>query len=117
MKWDTKEPCQSCPYRTDARLQYWDKAEFKNLLRSDADPIQGAVFGCHQTRKLNEPSVCGGWLLDQKNRGVPSIQLRPSLIRNKEAVHCLENVSSKVELYGSIEEMVLANFPELIEGE
>ena len=118
MKWDTREPCQSCPYRKDVRTQYWAKEEYEGLLKADAEPVMGAVFGCHQTRKHEKPSICGGWLLDQKNRGLPSIQLRLSLIRNKEAVDCLDQVSDGGhELYGSIAEMVEANYPELLEDE
>lgn len=115
MKWDTKEPCQSCPYRKDVRTEYWAREEYEGLLDQDADPITGAIFGCHQTRKLPVPSICAGWLLDQKNRGVPSIQLRLSFIRNKVAVDCYNQVSDGGhELYGSIEEMVRANYPELL---
>ena len=117
MKWDTTEPCESCPYRKDARIEYWDKGEFAQLLKNDADPIMGAIYGCHQTRKLEEPSICGGWLLDQQNRGVPSIQLRLALIRSKEAMTCLDKISDGGhERYSSIEEMIEANFPELLEG-
>lgn len=115
MKWDTREPCQSCPYRKDARLKFWDEVEFATLLSNDADEFGGAVYGCHQTRKLPEPSVCGGWLLDQQRRGVPSIQLRLALIHNEGAGQCLSEISDGGhKLYASIKAMVRANFPRLL---
>ncbi len=116
MKWDTKEPCTTCPYRRDSKIALWTEEEYKKLLANDANELTGAVFGCHQTRKSDEWSVCGGWLLDQINRGLPSIQLRMQLIRSNAARACVENISDGGrELYGSIKEMVRANYPELLE--
>ena len=110
MKWDTKSPCGSCPYRKDAPLGLWHPAEFDNLLKQDGNEMQGAAFGCHATIKAENPSVCAGWLLDQKKRGIPSIQLRLHLMQNSEALQCLEEVNSGGhELYDSIREMVEAN--------
>lgn len=110
MKWNTREPCGSCPYRKDAPLRLWHPSEFDNLLEQDADPIQGRAFGCHATIKNDSTSVCAGWLLDQKRRGLPSIRLRMALMQSEDAQRCLEKVSDGgYELYGSIEEMVAAN--------
>lgn len=110
MKWDTREPCGSCPYRRDARLGLWHPCEFENLVEQDRDPMNGGVFGCHATAKADQPSVCAGWLLDQKRRNVPSIQLRLMLMRDKDAVACFEAVTDGGHaLYGSIGEMVMAN--------
>ena len=118
MKWNIKAPCESCPYRKDSKLAFWDKAEFAGLLEQDANHITGHVFGCHQTRKHPEPTICAGWLLNQKNRGLPSIQLRMRLIKSEEARTCLvELTDGGNEQYGSIEEMVEANFPELLEDQ
>jgi Family of unknown function (DUF6283) len=116
MKWNTREPCKSCPYRRDSRTAFWDKIEFETLLKNDRDPMLGAVYGCHETRKHPIPAICAGWLLDQKSRGLPSIQLRIQLIKfGDEAGECLEQVSSGGHaLYDSVEEMIEANFPELL---
>jgi len=76
------EPCGSCPYRKDVVVGTWHAEEFENLLAHDADPIRGAVFGCHRFRLRPEDSdVCAGWFLDQQRRGFPSIQLRLALMR------------------------------------
>ena len=86
MRWDTREPCESCPYRKDAPIKKWDRAEFEDLLAHDANELGGAVYGCHGTKKRVEgPSVCAGWLLDQQRRDFPSIQLRLLLMSNAAA--------------------------------
>lgn len=36
MKYDTHEPCASCPYRKDVPTSMWDKDEFRRLLANDA---------------------------------------------------------------------------------
>lgn len=116
MKWDTKQPCESCPYRRDAKLEFWHPDHFKKLLQDDRNPVTGPIYGCHATRKREVPSVCAGWLLNQKSRREPSIQLRLALMRHDEAVKLYEEISAGgLDLYDSIEEMVEANFPELLE--
>jgi hypothetical protein len=115
MKWDTKQPCESCPYRRDSKLKFWCESEFESLLANDASPILGHMFGCHGTRKNENPSICAGWLLDQIDRGLPSIMLRMSIIHSEEAVKLLDEVTDGgYELYSSIEEMVRANYPALL---
>lgn len=109
MKFDTKEPCGSCPYRRDSKLGLWHPDEFEKLMRSERSQI-GSVFGCHGTIKKDPPSVCAGWLLKQRENGVTSIALRMTLMGNQEAVDCLKNVSDGGhELYETVEEMVEAN--------
>jgi hypothetical protein len=76
------EPCGSCPYRRDVVVGTWHADEFENLLAHDADPIRGAVFGCHRFRMRRDTAdVCAGWFLDQQRRGFPSIQLRVAIMR------------------------------------
>lgn len=108
MKFDTRTPCGSCPYRIDAPLGLWDEQHFRDLERNDADEIFGAIYGCHATRKRGEPSVCAGWLLDQIRRGIPSIQMRLALARDRRLD--LEELSDGGHvLYDSIADMVAAN--------
>lgn len=110
MKWDTREPCENCPYRKDAKLKLWDPAEFENLLVQDNNAYGGAIFGCHGTAKLESPSVCGGWLLDQKRRNLPSIQLRLAVISSDAAAKALEAITDGGhKLYTSIAAMCRAN--------
>lgn len=110
MKFDTKEPCKSCPYRKDAKLGLWHPSEFENLARTEEE-IPGAVFACHATGKGKTPmSVCAGWLLKQRDNGVPSIALRLSVLQNPEAGRALETVSDGGhDLYSSVQEMIEAN--------
>jgi hypothetical protein len=113
MKWDRTAPCASCPYRKDAPIGLWHRSEFENLVAQDANEYGGALFGCHEFRKKprSEHRPCAGWLLDQKRRHVPSIQLRLVLITNESARRCFEAVAPPkgVRLYGTIAEMCAAN--------
>lgn len=81
-------------------------------MAQDADPIMGGLFGCHEFNKRpsEEHRPCGGWLLDQKRRGVPSIRLRLSLSMNEQAAKCFEEANENgLELFSSIAEMVTEN--------
>jgi len=109
MKYDTMEPCRSCPYRIDAPLGLWHPSEFENLAATERSQL-GAVFGCHATRHRREPSVCAGWLLKQRDADVPSIALRVELSRTPGAAEALRTVSDGGhELYDSVEDMIEAN--------
>lgn len=105
-------PCSSCPYRKDAPLRLWHRSEFENLLAQDADPVNGNMFACHGEAKKDprKRALCAGWLLDQKKRNVPSIQLRIRLITNCATLAAFERVSSGgTELYSTIKAMCRAN--------
>lgn len=109
MKYDTKEPCSSCPYRRDAKISRWHPDEFDRLKEMD-ESTMGAIFGCHATAKCEDLSVCAGWLLDQRERGVPSNAMRMALFTLPEAMEGMKAVGDGGhELYGSIDEMVEAN--------
>lgn len=111
MDWSITEPCQSCPYRRDARRAFWHPSVFLTLLANDRDALRGAVYVCHQTRKLPVHAFCAGWLLNQKKRDFPSIQLRLAISTGGErAKHCLDALNDGGHrLFASIEQMVAAN--------
>jgi uncharacterized protein DUF6283 len=114
MRSDLREPCKSCPYRRDAPLGLWHRSEFENLLAHDANELHGAMFGCHKDRERppEERRFCVGWLLDQKRRGLPSIQLRLQLrVGGDEALaRALDEITDGGnELYPSVRAMCLAN--------
>jgi len=104
-------PCASCPYRADVRREHWDRQEFIDLLGHDQDPV-GAVYGCHEGIKLApvDRSLCIGWLIDQRERNVPSIRLRMLLMKNEDALALLEKANDGgFELYPSLQAMCRAN--------
>lgn len=68
----------------------------------------GTVYGCHK----KDGHICRGFLIDQDRRNLPSIQLRMSLSKYKVTREYLDNLSTKNELYDSIQEMASANFPD-----
>ncbi len=109
MKFDTPSPCGSCPYRTDAPLGLWHPSEFDNLARTE-ESQHGAIFACHATAKKPEWSVCAGWLIKQREAGVPSILLRLRLFQDPEAVRAIESVTDGGhDLYETVEDMIEAN--------
>lgn len=108
-----KPPCDSCPYRRDAKLALWHRSEFENLLAQDREPFGGDMFACHGERKKPPGGrlICGGWALDQKRRNVPSIRFRLFLMKHAQAREALNALTGKgLRLYASIQEMVRANF-------
>ena len=112
MKLDTKKPCASCPYRKDVPVQTWHRSEFENILAEDADDLGGATYGCHKYRfrPAEEQTFCAGWLLDQKQRRYPSIQLRLFLVTNGITADQLDEITDGGhDLYRSIKAMCLAN--------
>ncbi|MBL8605122.1 MAG: hypothetical protein JNK72_24545 [Myxococcales bacterium] len=79
--------------------------EFQKLLETDQSEL-GAIYGCHK----DNGQACIGWLLDQRQRDLPSIRLRLALITTPSAVRCLEEAhDGGHELFGSLEAMCRAN--------
>lgn len=74
-----KNPCASCPFRTDVASGLWDESEYSKLPRYDLpiaeQPV--AVFKCHSTPQ----SICSGWL----GMGEPSdlLAVRVGLIEGR----------------------------------
>lgn len=101
-------PCKSCPYRKDAKLQHWHKAEFENLMQMDKD-FMGTVYGCHK----NDGTVCKGWLMNQDKRNFPSIALRIALSKQGISREYLDSLKCKSEMFDTVEEMALANYPSI----
>lgn len=103
------QPCSNCPYRTDAPLQHWDKAEFETLLDSETD-ILGKIYGCHK----NNGSICVGWLMKQDENRLPSIMLRIALSKHKIDRKYFDSLHSPAPLFKTVKEMIKANFPQLL---
>lgn len=112
MDFSNRTPCKSCPYRKDVKLKFWHRSEFENLLAHDEDPLNGAMFGCHEDGKkeMADRRPCIGWVLDQRRRNVPSIQLRLAIIRNPECAELLADANDGgAELYSTMKSMCRAN--------
>lgn len=109
MSFDTPSPCGSCPYRKDAPLGLWHPSEFDNLARTERGQF-GTVFACHATAKKPTQSVCAGWLIAQREGGVPSLALRIRLLLDPEALRAMDAVTNGGhELYPSVDAMIEAN--------
>lgn len=104
-----KAPCKDCPYRTDAPLKKWDKAEYEGLIKNEEN-VFSPMYLCHKKNGTG----CKGWLMDQYRRNLPNMVLRMALIKNKPPLNYFEKLRSPVKLYANITEMVNANYPELI---
>ncbi len=85
MKWDLEKPCGSCPYRVDSPLGLWHRAEFEKVLAAERDLI-GKVFLCHGDAKKprEDARPCAGWLIDQRERRMPSLALRMAVSSGRE---------------------------------
>jgi hypothetical protein len=103
------KPCRDCPYRTDAPLRLWAREEFEGVLESEGE-LLGRVYQCHG----KTGSVCVGWLMNQDERGFPSIALRVALMRHEVTRDYLDSLRSPAPLYKSVQDIVRANFPELL---
>lgn len=111
MKFNCTSPCKNCPYREDAPLQLWDREEFRKLLAHDKAPFGlGKVYGCHK----NDGSICRGFLMNQDQRNQPNNNLRMMMSKHGVTRTYLDALASPSPMYASIEEMVAANFPDLL---
>lgn len=99
-------PCKSCPYRKDAKIAFWSIDEFENLLQKEDDYF-GAAYMCHQ----KNGSICVGFLMNQLDRGTPSIALRLAMIQNKVGKEYFDSLHCESEMFETVEEMCEANFP------
>lgn len=109
-RFECTSPCGNCPYRTDSPLRHWPKEEFALLLANEASEL-GKSYSCHK----QNGSVCVGFLMNQDERRFPSIMLRLDLIQNNVGRDYLDRLACPVPLFESVEEMVGANYPELLE--
>ena len=120
MKYERREPCPNCPFRTDAPLAYWAPEEYVRL--ADLERVEGqpesatASFGCHKDRHgpVEDRQYCVGWLVHQRERGVPSIALRFALVASRDREAVVEQfeqakVPDGVALYPSVQDLVAAN--------
>lgn len=105
-----KKPCQTCPYRRDVPTGTWHPEEFVKLARNDRNDF-GALYGCHKYGKSEGArSFCAGWLLDQRRRGYPAMQLRLRVITQPGMLEEVESISADgLDLYPSIAAMCAAN--------
>lgn len=103
------KPCANCPYRTDAPLEHWHREEFIKVIESEKS-YMGEVFSCHK----QNGSVCVGWIMKQDELFFPSLKLRIELINHNVTREYLDKLSSTAPLYNTTEDMIRANFPELL---
>jgi hypothetical protein len=94
-----KNPCASCPYRSQVASGIWDESEYAKLPAYDGEMHEQAsiaVFMCHQP---DEGDVCSGWL---GHREYPEdmLAVRLGIIRGVLDESCLE-YSTDVPLFGS----------------
>lgn len=108
LEFKANKPCSDCPYRKDAPLKLWHKSEYKKLADNENN-FMGTVYGCHKQNGC----VCVGWLMMQDQRRFPSMNLRIKLSRESVTREYLDSLSSPSQLYGSTEEMIKTNYPDL----
>jgi len=104
-----KSPCGNCPYRKDAPLQLWDRSEFEKLAEENQKQF-GGIYDCHK----KDGHICVGYLMLQEQHGFPNINLRLKLLKNNVDRTYLDKLHCKAPLYSSVEDMIRANFPDLL---
>lgn len=84
--------------------------------RSQGSADASSPFGCHKdrTRRREQREHCVGWLIHQRENGVPSLSLRLRLVCGEHASAALAQFTEArlpdgVELYDSVTELVAAN--------
>ena len=102
-----KQPCKTCPYRTDVKLAHWSIEEYKDLLANERSQL-GTVYGCHK----KDGKTCTGWLMNQDKNNFPSIMLRISLSKNNVTREFLDSLNCPVPMYETVKEMAEANYPD-----
>ena len=111
-----KTACKDCPYRKDAPVRKWAVEHFIEVLESEtAQYGLGNVFMCHQYKDIT--SFCGGWLLSQKVRNIPSLTLKMFLCRwdSQAMLNFLKlRKPRNVEMFSDPIEMIAENYPEII---
>ncbi len=100
-----KQPCQNCPYRKDAPLQLWHRSEFERLAQQEENPF-GGIYQCHK----KDGHVCVGWLIKQDENRFPNINLRLMMMQHKVDRTYLDQLSSPVPLYNTVQEMITSNY-------
>lgn len=108
-------PCANCPYRKDAPLGLWHEDHYFDVIESEGSPL-GIVFQCHKDgeKPRKERSMCAGYLLDQKKRGLPSVALRAKVSCDELALKAFKRVRSTVEMFESATKMAIANLKKIL---
>lgn len=114
---ERRKPCGNCPFRKEAPLAYWHPTMYLMLTRIERQEEQlgqASVFGCHKDRHEapEKQEYCIGWLLNQRERGVPNLALRISLAMNEHheaACAQFNECEPDGEMYESVEELVQVN--------
>lgn len=103
------QPCNNCPYRTDAPKKLWHRKEFRRLLDMEND-LFGTIYHCHK----NNGSICVGWFMKQLEAGCPSLMLRLAMIKKDPGKEYIDSLNSPAPLFKSVKAMIRANFKSLL---
>lgn len=125
MKAERRKPCGNCPFRREAPLAHWHPKEYlmlQDMQAGEHDAGQASagrgLFGCHKDSSKEPPEreLCVGWLLHQRENGVPSIALRLKLMTGGDALGAQfeESVEDGAQ-FTTVDEMVHANIQRDIE--
>lgn len=115
MKFTRRAPCPNCPFRKDVKLAHWHPSMYlmlQHIEKTEGNPFETRTFGCHKDRHepKEEHEYCVGWIINQREKGVPSIALRLVLSQYQDpAIEQYEESEPDGELYETIEELVEAN--------
>lgn len=103
-----RNPCSNCPWRRAARTGHWDPQHFEDIWQHCQDDGLRVML-CHKATALPEAEQaqhpCQGWL---RVIGRDAIGVRIAL-RDGTAQYEEVDDTARPDLFGSFEEMLLAN--------
>lgn len=96
-----REPCQECPWRTDAPIGAFP-AEAYRISANTAEDLGTHTFACHMSGS-DKPSICAGFLLRGADHNMAA---RMAIMRGDVSP---AQITSDVPLYDSYRDMAEAN--------
>jgi len=114
---ERRKPCGNCPFRKEAPLAYWHPTMYQMLAdieQREHEFGRASVFGCHKDRQgpSETQEYCVGWLLNQRERGVPNLALRIGLMIGDDSEAATEQFNEcepDGEMYETVAELVESN--------
>lgn len=104
-----RRPCENCPWRVDAKRDYWDPSHFEEIWRNCQDDGMNVML-CHKSRMagIEEPRreiPCQGWI---RVMGFSAIGVRLLAMQNKITIEEVEDKDGPT-LFQSFAAMLRAN--------
>ena len=89
------------------------------IQRREENPTASSLFLCHKDKDkpAGQRGLCGGWMLDQRRRNIPSLALRMACITSKgDALATqLAEITGTGDCYEDVDELIRLNLARDVE--